>query len=158
MFYILILLLISISIKCENWCQRVKPNGTYKGLGIYHQFQALETDSQFIMFNRAGAQWPFDVTYDGSDKYDINWRFNEFKHYKDDGVLYRFGMYEKHFNFPAHITTFLDCTVRNKVINLYFICIFIYKTVVNLRTIGSRLYARVHTLWKVRKACIIPIH
>ena len=112
MFCLLILLLISVSIDCENHrqhlCSLIKPNGTYKGLGIYKRFFENYSE-EFVMFNRAGAEWLFDVTSANmTGLFNIKLRADSVKNVQDRGVAYRFSSY--------HLSqTPMDCRVETAV-------------------------------------------
>ena len=114
----LILILISVSIDCQKWCPLIETNGTYSGLGIYHRFRNYEGEADFVMFNRAGDEWLFDVIYNGSDKYDIDLLYNTVKHIESNKrIVYGFGLYRNVWDlvgFP--VRTLLDCSVTQRVI------------------------------------------
>ena len=99
-FCILIILLISVSIDCENqrqnWCSLINPNGVYKGLGIYRRYNSWDYQSnELVMFNRAGAEWLFDVTFDQKKQtFNIIMRDNSVKKIDDKGVVHRFGIFD----------------------------------------------------------------
>ena len=115
MLFISILLLI-VSINCEDWCPYVKPNGTYRGLGIYHRYRDSSGNADFVMYNRAGYEWLFDLTYIGNQKYVFELRNNSHKPIDDKLVVYRFAIYEKRYiGSPPWISQYLDCTVKKKV-------------------------------------------
>ena len=126
MFYILVLILISVSIDSQTtyqskWCQHIQTNGTSKELGIYHRFRNGKGEGDYVMFNRAGAEWLFNITRNGSDKYHIIWRFNETKLIEDKGIVYRFGIYRiMPIDFGQTLFMWRDCYVRDKVKNTFF--------------------------------------
>ena len=120
MLLISILLLISVSINCEDsvviprdWCPIVKPNGTYKGLRIYHRFLDINGSEEYVMFNSAGDEWLFKLGYNGSE-YDINILDDTLKHNTSEGVDYRFGIYFKEGTWLSRAVS-LDCAVRQIV-------------------------------------------
>ena len=127
MISISILLLISVSIDCRDWCPYVKPNGTYRGLGIYHQFRSRDVkESDYVMFNRAGDEWIFNIIHNGSDKYDIHLFNNTVKHIESNkGVVFRFALYgygpaNTLGHLRPNVHTYRDCTVRKRVKISYF--------------------------------------
>ena len=111
----LILILTSVSIDCENWCPYIKPNDTYKSLRMYYRFRNDEGEADFVMYNRAGAEWLFNVTHNGSDKYDIHLLYNTVKHTVDEAVLHRFGVLTKIKKrvWPVIVYSDWDCTVSS---------------------------------------------
>ena len=56
------------SIKCEDWCSVVTPNGKYEELQITRYWKSQgENDVEYVMFNGVGNEWVFTVTaYDNS--------------------------------------------------------------------------------------------
>ena len=107
MISLLILICLS-AVKCENWCPFVKPNNNYKGLGIYRRFYR-QTSNEYVMFNRAGAEWLFRITYDEQNKaFGLQFN-NSVKRIQDDQVLYRFGSTE-----PQKLNrSTADCVVKS---------------------------------------------
>ena len=55
---------------CEDWCEVIAPNKTYKGLGIYRQYKELDS-GQYWMYNKQGLQWKVDFTLDASGHSNI---------------------------------------------------------------------------------------
>ena len=118
-----ILILSSVSIFCvdsvvipQDWCHYVKPNGTYKGLRIYRRFLNKKGEADYVMFNRAGDEWLFNVTHIESDEYGIRLLDNTVKHIESNkGTVYRFGIYCKQEGRLSDSFTYLDCTVRQRV-------------------------------------------
>ena len=114
MFCLLILLLFCVSIDCQNqtlkWCSLIKPNGIYKGLGIYRRFFENRTD-QLVMFNKAGAEWLFDVTSDYRTGV-FNISVNSVKNIPGKGVVYRFGTFHDIENTTKKS---MDCRVETAV-------------------------------------------
>ena len=104
MLFVSILLLIFVSINCENsviiattdqlkWCPLIQTNGTINELGICHRFRDSLINAEYVMFNRAGAEWLFNVTYNKTnDKYGINLLYNTTK-YKVEGFVHRYGLF-----------------------------------------------------------------
>ena len=134
-----ILLLISVSINCEDsvfippdWCPYIKPNGTYKGLAIYRRYRSLEEkESDFVMFNRAGDEWLFKFEYKGKDNYDIHVLNDTLKRNTSEGVLFRFGIYRKRESIGRQ---YLDCSVKQRVKSLYFVVLII--KLLSIKAIG----------------------
>ena len=120
-----ILILISFSIDCQTpttdqlkWCPLIQTNGTSKELGIYHRFRNKGGEADFVMFNRAGDEWLFNVTHNRSQEYDIHLLYNTVKHIESNkGIAYRFGLYrhvlDKTTGIP--VRTLHDCSVRQRV-------------------------------------------
>ena len=144
MLFISILLLISVSINCEDsvvspldWCPIVKPNGTYKGLGIYHRFHSVKGEANFVMFNSAGDEWIFELGYNRSHEYGIEMLSHTLKRNTSEGVDYRFSIYCKESKFvspvPEILVTYLDCTVRKEVKISYFL----FFSIIKLLSIGG---------------------
>ena len=122
MIYITILILFSVSLNCQttdptDWCPLIQTNGASKELGIYHRFLNAESKAEFVMFNRDGEEWLFNITYDKTtDKYDIKLLYNTIK-YKVEAFVYRFGIfrYDPKWMHPGNPTQYQDCYVRRKV-------------------------------------------
>ena len=139
MLLISILLLISVSINCEDWCPLIQTNGTYKGLGIYKQFYEADIEKyNLVMFNRAGDDWHFKT---GKDDYIIEMLNGTLYPKASTGYAYRFSIYfEERGTFSdTHIK--VDCTVRNRV-NLLIIKLLC------IRAVGSALYANIGTWFR----------
>ena len=118
MFRILTLLLIIVCVDCQDWCPLVNPNGTYKAIGVYHRYLDLYGKNEFVMYNRAGNEWTFDLIFDGNN-YSIAFRNESVKNVKDNGVVNRFGLYRENVKFGVY----MDCTIKTNVnklsINLF---------------------------------------
>ena len=118
MIRISILLLISVSMNCEDLCPHIQQNGTNKGLGIYHRFRSTdEKDADFVMFNGAGYEWRFGLSYNEKDKYQIHMLNDTVKPTTGEGVAYRFGLYFIEGWMPKTYA-YIDCSVRDKVKNI----------------------------------------
>ena len=127
MICISIVILISVSIDSmdsvvipKDWCPYVKPNGTYKGLGIYPRFRTTDVkEIDFVMFNRAGDEWLFNITHIGSDKYDIHLLDNTVKHTGYEGVLHKFGIFIHKRTSGRLDIKYWDCSVTSLQNNRY---------------------------------------
>ena len=120
MFCVLVLILFSVCVECQDLCQLIKPKGTYNGIGIYHRYRDTSGNDDFIMYNRAGYEWHFTLAFDGN-KYSMIVQNEAFKQVKDEGVVHKFGIYQSGI---VKIPKFADCTVKTTVkvfINLFFL-------------------------------------
>ena len=119
MFSILTLILIAVGVDCYDWCPLVKPNGTYRGLGIYRRFRDSDGNSDFIMYNRFGAEWRFDLHPDNKSHPIVMWD-NTVKEIDDKEVVNRFGVYGGVIKKPVSATNpvvyiSIDCAVKTIV-------------------------------------------
>ena len=65
MVSILLLILMSIPIHCKpDWCQFVRKDGVYNGLGIYRRY--IDDKPNLRLYNRIGFEMGFEVTSDES--------------------------------------------------------------------------------------------
>ena len=112
MFCVLILILISISVDCVDWCPYVKPNGNYKGLRIYRRYLDSEGKAELVMNNRDRYEWLFELRKPGKDgKYLIDFRNETIKSIDETRVFHRFGI-------VVQITgIYLNCAVETPVEN-----------------------------------------
>ena len=55
-FVILLFINCLPMILCQDLCQLIAPNNTYKGIGIYKRFNWLES-YEYWMYNRQGLEW-----------------------------------------------------------------------------------------------------
>ena len=138
MFCILLLLLIPVSIDSHttnqtDWCQHIHTNGKLKDLGIYHRFRNGEGEGDYVMYNRAGAEWLFNITFDGSDEYGIKWLKNTIEYIEDEGIVHRFGLYSITGKLNGKpYSAWQYCSVRQRVKIKFLYCFLQLKIVFNL--------------------------
>ena len=122
LFFVFTLSLTSIS--CEDWCSLIKPNGTYKGLGMYRYFEVQDKGiGSFLMYNRAGAEWKFQINYT-DDMLSLKMIENSTKESANEDVVHRIGFYIFHRSDPLKDKkqgSVFDCTIKTAV-RLHFIC------------------------------------
>ena len=116
MFCLLILLLVTFSIDCQNqtqdMCPIIKPNGNYEGLGIYrgYYWDKRRITSDYVMYNRAGSQWLFGVTFDEMTRsFDIKMIANSVHTTQHREVVHRFSTYH------TMSSLYMDCWVEKAV-------------------------------------------
>ena len=123
MHFISILILISFSIDCQTsttdqlkWCPLIQTNGTSKELGIYRRFLNDQSETEYVMFNRDGEEWLFNITYHKlTPKYDIKLLNNTIQ-YNVKRVVHRFGIYRYDPVWsPDDPTHYQDCSVKREV-------------------------------------------
>ena len=102
-----------------DWCSLLKPNNTYKGLGIYHKFDS-NGDGKYIMYDTNGKQWFFGIS--GSDGQVLQkMRISRKKDLPIDTPVYehRFGMLLVVETAGKLVDYYLyDCYVKQLVINV----------------------------------------
>ena len=70
MLSILVIILISCSVRCEDWCSYITSNNTYKGLRIYRHFGGKDNDTYFMFDTGVGLRrkWKFTINQELSIK------------------------------------------------------------------------------------------
>ena len=84
---------------CEDWCPFITPNDTYEELGITRNWTgANEKDVDYVMYNRVGNEWLFNITGSGNyspQSLNIEMIEGSVRNGSDPNVIYRFAMYVK---------------------------------------------------------------
>ena len=114
---ILIFALSLTSIRCEDWCSLIKPNGSYEGLGMYRHFKVNTKElGTYHMYNRAGTEWMFEIDY-SDNQYSLKMKENSTKESDQKDVVLRYGFYLGHRSSGLKDSVF-DCTVKTVVKSL----------------------------------------
>ena len=128
---LIIVLMVSMS-ECEDWCSLIKPNGSYKGLGIYHRwYERHEGKAEYVMFNRAGYEWKFEITgspQTGLKEMNISLIEGSLKRVDDRNVVNRFGIYVEEGSLPSLKDYVGECSVLESVEQGYNISCQEYKS------------------------------
>src|SRR4051812_25186443 len=78
-------------VESEDWCSLIQPNGSYNGLGISEMWTNL-TESHYIIFNRAGHMWKFDIDISGGVPQNISIKMMpKSVETTDPTIIHRFG-------------------------------------------------------------------
>ena len=107
--------MLSLS-ECQDWCPFVKPNDTYKGLGIYRRFISTN-QSDLLMFNRAGHQWKFDITSESDlplEDMSLRMIVDSVENTTDENVVLRFGGLIK--SLKGVLRHAIDCRLQELVV------------------------------------------
>ena len=106
------------SIKCEDWCSYIAPDGNYTELGITrHWRNPEENDFEYVMYNRVGNEWLFNITTD--DNYSpqsirIEMIEGSVRKGPDSDIINRFGIYGKSYQIGGEEMS-TDIQIRRKV-------------------------------------------
>ena len=102
---------------CQDWCEVIAPNKTYRGLGIYREYKELDSE-QYWMYNKQGSVWKVNFTLDANGHSNITMVNSSIKSFTDR-ISQLFGIY---YETPEHRYYSINCAIFHK----YVICTYLY--------------------------------
>ena len=94
-------------ILCQDLCQLIAPNNTYKGVGIYQRFN-VSGDYEYWMYNRQGLEWRVVINASefGNPVFVVDY---ESKREINRNISQRFGIFVN--NYPTNLYYPMICDI-----------------------------------------------